>query len=145
MKIKNLLIGSDPEFFLFNTNTKKYVPAIGLIGGTKDEPIPISDRGHCIQEDNVMVEFNVPANNDSKQFYTDIQFVLDYIKKMVPENFDLAIHASAFFEEKDLQSEQANHLGCEPDFNVWTGDINQVSRANPLLRSAGKIVCQAIQ
>ena len=107
----DILIGADPEFFLFNTNTKKYVPAIGLIGGTKDKPIPITDEGHCIQEDNVMVEFNVPANNDPKQFYKDIQVVLAHIKGLVPDNFDLAIHASAFFDEKDLQSEQAQHFG----------------------------------
>lgn len=137
MDIKNILIGADPEFFLLNKNTGKYVPAVGLIGGTKDEPIPISDKGHCIQEDNVMVEFNVPASNDSKQFYKDVQFVLDHIKKMVPENFELAVHASAFFETRDLQTEQALTFGCEPDFNVWTGEANMVSIANPLLRSAG--------
>jgi hypothetical protein len=136
-KIENVLIGADPEFFLFNRNTEKFVPSVGLIGGTKDNPLPITGEGHCIQEDNVMVEFNVPASNNPVKFYEDIQLVLKHVQGLIPENFNLAIVPSAYFDEKDLESPQARHFGCDPDFNIWTGRRNKVGSGNPLLRTAG--------
>jgi len=36
MEIKEFKLGSDPEIFLQNKETKQLFPAIGLIHGTKD-------------------------------------------------------------------------------------------------------------
>jgi len=58
-KIENITIGGDPEFFLKNKNTGEFIPAIGLIGGTKKEPIDISPEGktgYALQEDGVAGE-----------------------------------------------------------------------------------------
>ena len=60
--IKNAVLGTDPELFLYSEDYFKFVPVCGLVGGTKDEPIPINleNDGFTLQEDNVALEFTIP-------------------------------------------------------------------------------------
>ena len=59
-------IGADPEFFLMKN--KKYVSAVGMIGGSKNEPLALDKEGFAILEDNVSVEFNIaPCHNHEEQ------------------------------------------------------------------------------
>jgi len=137
--VKNITIGADPEMFLFSESQNKFVPVCGLIGGTKSEPLPISDKGHFLQEDNVMAEFCIPPATSRKMFIEDIQFVKDYIAETIlkPRGLIYKCVGSAIFDENDLVSEQAQEFGCDPDYDVYTFEANKVSRVNPLLRSAG--------
>ena len=139
--IENITIGCDPEFFLRDNMTGKMVPACGLIGGSKENPLPISDKGHSIQEDNVMVEFNVPPARTADDLWSDIDFVKNFIKdKVIPKNLDILIIPSAHFEKADLMSEQAMTFGCSPDFNAWELSMNEVKLTDETLRaSAGHI------
>ena len=41
--VTEVLIGSDPEMFLYSESLFKYIPVCGLVGGTKEEPLPITD------------------------------------------------------------------------------------------------------
>lgn len=137
--IKNVTIGSDPEVFLIDENNE-FVPAIGLIGGTKEEPKRISNNGHAVQEDNVMAEFNVPYTtlNNPAKLYADIQYVLTYLKNLVaPKGYKLAVVPSAFFNWDHLKTEQARMFGCDPDFNAWTAEENVIDRVETNLRTAG--------
>lgn len=119
---ENLTVGADPEFFLKDTNTNRLISSIGLVGGSKEHPKPIDDYGHCIQEDNVAVEFNIPAARDAFSFTKSIQFVLDHVKNTyaIPNNLELAIVPSGVFDEDQLNNEAARTFGCDPDFNIWT-------------------------
>ena len=137
--IKNVTIGADPEMFLFSESLNKYVPVCGLIGGTKEEPLPITDKGHFVQEDNVMVEYCIPPCSSRAEFLHHIQFVKNYIDETLlkPKGLISKCIASANFSPEDLESEQAQRFGCESDYDVYTFDANRVSRANPLMRTAG--------
>lgn len=134
---RNLLVGSDPEAFVMNTKTGEIVSAIGLIPGSKDKPHDISDAGHAIQTDNVMVEFCVPPATTSLQLYNDIQFCLNYINGMLPEGIETTILASARLDAKYLRSKQAKTFGCDPDFNVYSFSQNEAPSNKTNLRSAG--------
>ncbi len=140
-KIVSYKIGSDPEVFLFDTKKKRYHSAIDLVGGTKDNPLLLSEDGHAIQEDNVAAEFNVPPSKDPVAFYKDIQFILKHIEdkvKKVNPDLTIAIDASARFEEEFLNHPKAKEFGCEVDFNAWTEDINQKPECeDKSLRSCG--------
>jgi hypothetical protein len=133
----NVTIGADPEFFLKDKKTGKFISAIGLVGGTKDEPIPISDNGHGLQEDNVSVEATMPPSRTREELIENINFVKDYIKKVVgdPRGLELTFCASARFEEDQLDNPIAQEFGCSPDFCVWTEDVNPRPDSNTNMRT----------
>lgn len=137
--VKNVLIGADPEMFLFSNLHNKFVPVCGLVGGTKKEPLAITSFGHAVQEDNVMVEYCIPACNTAEKFVEEINFTKNHINETIlkPLNLTAKCVASAYFTEEDLKSPQAQEFGCDPDYNAYTLLENTVGRGNPLLRTAG--------
>lgn len=135
--INNVKLGADPEVFLIDTNTGKVISAEGIIGGTKDSPKKISEVGHCVQEDNVMAEFNIPPAIDKESFSKDIQFVIDYLNESTHTNTKVLIAASAELESHFLETPQAKMFGCDPDFNVWLRGINESPSSESTLRTCG--------
>jgi len=140
-RIKNVTIGSDPEAFLWSNELGKFVPACGLIGGTKQEPKAITNEGHAIQEDNVSVEWCIPPSKTAEEFYGHIQFVKNYLQDTIlnEKGLELKCVSSARFNYDELQSEQAQTFGCDPSFNPYTFENTTPDRdkADPLLRSSG--------
>ena len=130
-------IGADPELFL--KQGQKYISAIGLIGGTKDAPFLIRADGCAVQEDNVAVEFNIPACEGVDQFVEAINFNLKHIEEVAKANgLSLSIEASAVFDKDQLTHPAAMEFGCDPDYNCWTAQQNPRPKAkNKALRSAG--------
>jgi len=100
-KDRNIKIGADPELFIKDRDNK-IVPAFLLVDGTKDNPTPISDDGHAIQYDNVMMEYNIPPSSTVEEFIKHNRFVLNYIKDTICESkgYSLAIEASADVSEE---------------------------------------------
>jgi hypothetical protein len=129
-------IGCDPEFFLLKNNLPQ--SAIGLVGGTKEEPKAIGrTKGFSVQEDNVSVEFNVPPAHSHEEFIKNIQFVMTHLKKKL-KDYDFSHDSSLIFDDDQLRHPKAMEFGCEPDFNAWTKQINPRPVAQNLnLRSAG--------
>lgn len=136
-KLLNIKLGADPEFFLFDNIKETVISAEGLIGGTKKKPIEISEVGHCIQEDNVMAEFNIPPAIDAESFSRDIQFVIDYIDNMLPTHIVPYIKPSFELNSEYLTTPQAKLFGCEPDMNVWKKAINAKPSSKTNLRTCG--------
>lgn len=137
MKKSKITVGCDPEMFLEN-DKGNIVSAEGLIGGTKTEPRPISDKGHSVQEDNIMVEFNIPPSKTSDDFISNINFVKDYLNDYVGQyGLKLNYLASSLISKEYLNTKQAKTFGCEPDFNVYLQDINPSPKSNTQLRSCG--------
>lgn len=140
-KIENITLGTDPEAFLFNESTGKYVSAIGMIGGSKQSPLPITREGHFIQEDNVSVEFNIPACKTPEEFWKHISFVKEYIQDAIakPKGLVLKCVPSAIFDKEQLDNEAAQTFGCDPDLNAWTMETNEIDRSklDPCLRVCG--------
>lgn len=131
--------GCDPELFLRSKLTGEFISSVGLIGGTKDDPMPIGE-GCAVQEDNVTVEFNIPPCNTVDEFVRTINYNKEYIAKRAEElGLELCIKPSAVFDDMQLMTPAARTFGCEPDYNAWLGGKrNPRPRAdNPNLRSAG--------
>jgi len=149
VKISNVSIGCDPELFLKNTETKKYIPSFYVMKGDKNNPTPITEEGHNIQCDNVMVEYGVPPTKlteGSKKFVEHNLLVQDYLREKIakPNGLELVIFPSALFDDEHIVSNKAKEFGCDPDYNVWKGGKpNIVGSSKDGLRTAGKIVCQA--
>ncbi len=131
--------GCDPELFLKNSQTGQFISSIGLIGGSKEYPMPIGE-GCAVQEDNVAVEFNTPPCDNVELFIRSVNFNKEYLTRKAAElGLELCIQPSAVFDDDQLANPAALEFGCEPDFNAWKGgEQNPRPRANnPNLRSAG--------
>lgn len=134
--MKNIKIGADPELFLEKDG--RIVSAEGIIGGTKEEPRAISKEGHAVQEDNVMVEFNIPPCRERTDFIFHINFVKDYLETLAKiKGFSLNFSASGDLSEEELSTEQAMQFGCDPDWNVYTRLENYPPEPEGTMRCCG--------
>lgn len=132
---KLLAVGTDAECFLLDSKTGNPIPVIGLLGGTKHKPLPVLElgKGFCVQEDNVMAEFNVPPAKTAGEFSENIQKMLNHLHNFAgSKGLVLDISASNQFAKHQLEHRQACEAGCEPDFTVWTRGINDPIKDNPL-------------
>lgn len=135
--LTNIMRGADPELFLVDSKTKKPVTSIGLVGGSKSNPRQIGG-GFALQEDNVAVEFNIPPAKDKASFISSLEFAKGFIKQeMETKGISLAIVPTMMFTKEQLDHPQARELGCEPDYNAWTQEINPRPRPPQGLRSSG--------
>lgn len=134
----NITIGSDPEVFIERNG--KIVSGIDMIPGSKHEPHPITDKGHCIQTDNIAFEYNIPPCKTEEEFIENIHFVKDYLETIAIANgCDLSIKASDLIDKEELKHPQAKVFGCEPDLNPYTRSLNTPPKNNTNLRCVGRI------
>lgn len=116
-------LGSDPEVFLCHPQTSDFVPVCGRLGGTKEKPIAMTGlgTGYAVQEDNVMLEFNIPACDNARIFTERIGVALAYVWDLARTRLEanIAPVCSAVFPTRDLLSKGALTFGCSPDFNAY--------------------------
>lgn len=140
MRYSNIMVGADPELFLYNTRERRYVSAENIIGGTKNDPRKIGNEGCAVQEDNVLAEFCIPPSRNVDEFVGNVRFMKEYIADHIKKHDeDLVIMCvpSAELDEEFLNTEKAQEFGCEPDFNVWEYNVNKPPNAKANFRSAG--------
>lgn len=134
--------GCDPELFIGRTQDKKvyFVGADGLIPGSKEEPYKV--KNGAIQVDGMAAELNIDPVDNEEDFVGNISSVIKDIKDRLPKGYGLFSSPTAEFskEEWEKQPDHAKILGCNPDFNAYTGKANPSPDANHTFRSgAGHI------
>lgn len=133
MQIK---IGADPELFLAKSGTP--VSAFGIVPGTKDAPHPVGNG--AIQVDGMALEFNIdPVDEDAKTFSARIASVMDELRAAVPADLEFLPVPSVKFPEAVMKAmpPEALMLGCDPDYNAYTGELNPQPEAPERMRAAG--------
>lgn len=116
--IKNVTIGSDPEFFIVDKNGEAY-PSTHIFKGTKEFPEDKGD-GYAILKDNVLVEGNIPPASTKEQFIEFMKFLKDSINEIL-EIGGMKLYASDSMDYKPrfLQNAEANEFGCSSYKNAW--------------------------
>lgn len=124
MAIKLMYLGADPELFLKLKSTGQPVSAHGLIPGTKKNPHPVKDG--AIQVDGMAAEFNIDPASTEDQFVANIKSVMGQLGMMLPDH-ELVTEPCVTFSEEvwDKVPDDSKILGCEPDFNAYTGEENR--------------------
>lgn len=124
-------MGVDPELFVKQTYGG-FISAHTLLPGTKKRPHLV--EGGAIQVDGVAAEFNTFPVDNPDDFVEVINLVRGQMSEIVIENakqqgfgdVTLVAEPTAWFDPDyfdDLPS-LARVLGCEPDYNAYTGDYN---------------------
>lgn len=132
-----LLIGADPEVFVKKNGV--HVSAFDMIQGTKDNPYVVPYG--AVQVDGMALEFNIDPAKNAQEFVFNLKSVMGTLAGMV-EGYEIDPSPVAYFDEKYIKSQpaKATELGCEPDFNAWTGKQNPVPNAKVSFRTgAGHI------
>lgn len=129
----SILIGCDPEVFVQQNGIFK--SAYGLIRGDKRNPQKI--RRGAVQVDGMALEFNIDPAASEDEFCINVNDVFAQMKQMVPAYQVVTVPVAHFDEEyMKLQPEEALELGCDPDYNGWTGLPNVKPNANRPMRTA---------
>lgn len=133
MTTREILVGCDPEIFVKKDD--KFVSAHGLIIGDKANPQRVN-RG-AVQVDGMALEFNIDPSRTEDEFVGNVKSVMATLAGMVPE-YQLAPVPVAHFSHEYIASQPpvARELGCDPDFNSYTGMANLKPDANRPLRTA---------
>lgn len=107
-------LGCDPECFLLDKDGN-VVSAIGKIGGSKYEPKPVLEnygKGFALQEDNVLLEYNIPPANSFDEFTDSIDIIHHYIDKMLgDQELARAKISSHSMHPKEMEDPMAWVLG----------------------------------
>lgn len=121
LKIK---LGCDPELFLKSVETGELVSAHDILPGTKIEPYKVT-RG-AIQVDGTAAEFNTDPAESGQGFVNNIAQVMADLKKHLGGKYEFVLDPTATFEPTYFHSlpDVTRELGCNPDFNAWTGKVN---------------------
>lgn len=135
VKIKDFefTIGADPEVFVMDSSGP--VSAYGMIPGTKADPFKV--KNGAVQVDGMALEFNINPAKNEKEFNTNIDSVLTILREMTP-GYELMFEPVAHFGEDYIRSQpkEARELGCDPDYNAYTGLANPSPNVNAPFRTA---------
>lgn len=132
------LVGTDPEVFVKHKTTGEVLSAIGLLGGTKEEPRRV--KAGALQEDNVLAEFNIDPADNAESFYRNIRTVMQQLgDELAAHALEPYVIASHEYTKKYLKAQggQAMRFGCDADFNAWSEEVNEKPNPFTCLRSAG--------
>jgi len=124
-----VLVGADPELFMRNPNTGEFVSADdhdsgARIPGTKWEPHAVPYG--AVQIDGTALEFNINPAHTADEFVFNIRSVMTTLTNMVP-GYNVVAEPVARFDRYYFENKVPSHaqeLGCNPDYNGWTEDVN---------------------
>lgn len=114
----SMLLGCDPEFFLFDDRNGRYVSAHDKVPGTKNNPFKL--KNGAVQADGTAVEFNIDPASTSEEFVYNIDSVLSQIRNMIPKHYSFKYQSSVEFDPVIWNEipEYAKEIGCGADFDA---------------------------
>ena len=138
MKLILKTVGSDPEFFIRNKRSGKFVPSSVVTVGTKDIPEKTNTPGFLIHRDNLAVEGNIPPARNEEEFVASMKYVKEIIDTLAEiRNCELICEDEAEFQMKYLKTEDASNFGCSSFKKAWLNTNKNFS--TPILRSPKRV------
>ena len=137
-------IGADPEVFVIDTKTKRFIGAHGMITGTKRHPTYLPGTMCQGQVDGMALEFNTPPTSWSDAFSRSVSRGKKGLNSSIEHNgMRIVVQPTVEFDDEEWERapEVAKILGCEHDYCAWGGIyVNKPPNANVSFRTgAGHI------
>lgn len=135
----SITIGADPELFLYNTRVLKFESVhLYLKGYNKWHTLAVP-RG-AIQADGVAAEFNIEPAKDRKEWMKSLSHVQRLLGRYIAnQNPDIQLVAAptVYFDPEYFSKLPANvrELGCNPDYNAYTGLANRKPETDKPMRT----------
>lgn len=128
-------IATDFEKFVHDGST--IASAIGLIGGSKEEPLWV--QGGNLQEDNVLAEAATNPCSSLQEFKDNIKQLDAELLQVLPTGYSLVTKATNVYTREFLMNCGSNALrfGCSAEVQAWTGEVIIAPSPYTELRSAG--------
>jgi hypothetical protein len=118
-------VGADVELFVAKAEDGLIIPCVGLIEGTKEKPFrpPEMPEGYALQEDNVMLEFNIPTVRDGYNGRETMNQARRMVRRACEalELVPVWNIANWEFAPEALNTPQAQTIGCDVDYDAYTG------------------------
>lgn len=132
-------IGADPEFFVKQQN--QFISGHIFKCGTKEQPM--KTKHGFVQVDGLALEANVNPAATKAEFISNVQGVISDLNEIVRTKRCLIVaQPTAPFSAKYLKKlpRHVSELGCNPDYNAYTGGMNEAPNRNmPFRTGAGHI------
>lgn len=139
-----ITLGADPELFIRDKKTKEFVSAHDIAPGTKQNPYMLVPHiGGTVQADGTAVEFGIHPDNSPTQATDRLTTVMNEFERkyLEPQGLELVVTPCVVWPEKYFATlpQIATELGCEPDYNAYTGRQNVFpsTEDHPTLRTGG--------
>lgn len=132
-----LTLGCDPEVFVREKATGKFISAYGIVPGDKKNPFKVPYG--AVQVDGLAAEFNIDPVDTREAWLHHIQAVMYELGQFLQPHYEMVITPTVEFDPDyfwGLPDEQ-RVLGCDPDFNAYTEEMNPRPTVNKPIRSAG--------
>lgn len=129
----NILIGCDPELFVKDRNGE-LLSAHKMIPGTKKAPYYV-DNG-AVQVDGMALEFNINPADSERVFVENVIHVMSQMRRMIRGHFYINPVAHFGSDMISQQPKEAVELGCDPDYNGWSHQVNTPPNVNAPFRTA---------
>ena len=136
-----LKFATDAELFVRDHKTGLLTSMAGLLGADKYNKRILTDDVR-IQEDNVLLEYDINPHTEMDMFLKNIESAMALSRgeaeKLGFEVVDRVCSHTYSQAELETFHKDAFVFGCDPDFNALTGEMNAKPQArNPGLRTAG--------
>lgn len=131
----DLKIGADPELFL-QRKSGEFVGAHEInFPGTKEKPFAV--KNGALQIDGFALEFNIDPASSRDQWLGNIKDVYHEIQQRA-DGYNVVASPCADFDPAYFEgcSEDVRRLGCDPDYNAYTGFANSPPQGNRPFRTA---------
>lgn len=117
-------VGADPELCVRDKATSRFISALGIIPGTKNCPLPV--RNGAVQRDGMLAEFNIDPADTVNKFIDNIKDVMSQLKEIAGDSVELTIEPYADYDDDVWNNTpaEAKQLGCDPDYDAYTGEVN---------------------
>lgn len=136
--MKKVLLGSDPEAFIVNTNTGLVVSSKRFTVGTKTEPEDLGE-GFALLNDNILIEGNVPPSSTKEEFIENMTTLWNFMNDRAQARLaHLENHDCLEISEALLDTDEAKEFGCSSFRDAWNEGIEiETPQLNGNMRPAG--------
>ena len=119
--LKFKMIGSDPEFFVYDQQNNITVPSFMITDGTKEFPLEY-EKGFKILKDNLVLEGNIPPSSTKEEWINNmLKLKKDFnnIIKQVNSNFTLLEGDLEYYSLENINTVDGLSFGCSNYLNAW--------------------------